>query len=203
MRPLHSNQVILSMNPLPRVRTGLLRHTLEAQALVYDSGDNRIHLLDPVTACVLELLEEGGWTSEGISAEIAVRMGFAPNEGFLPLALEELRKAELLETGAEAPTPISDVTRRGLLRKLAVAGAAAVLIPAIATLTSTPGYAQGTNTVQRCGACTTTAQCTGSRICSNNGVCSPTNPGRAIGQNCGQDAQCCSNNCVAGLVCGT
>src|SRR5688500_20044364 len=102
---------------LPRIRSGLLRHTLDNQVLIYDSRDDRVHLLDPTTSCVLELLEEGGWTSEGITAELAVRLGVASNEAFLPLALNELRNAGLLEPTDATPAEFVNVPRRQLLLK--------------------------------------------------------------------------------------
>src|SRR5688500_12137665 len=118
------------MSVLPRVRPGLLRHPLDDQVLVYDSRDDRVHLLDPTTGCVFALLEEGGWTSAGITTELAARLDVSPSEDFLPLALDELRKAGLLEP-VVAPAPLADVTRREMVRKLALSGAATMLIPAI------------------------------------------------------------------------
>lgn len=147
---------------LPRIRSGLLRRTLDNQVLIYDSCDDRVHLLDPTTACVLELLEEGRWTSEGIAAELAVRLRVAANEAFLPLALEELRNADLLEPTDASPAALVDVPRGELIRKLALTGAAAMLIPAIATLSATRAYAQaspGVGTVGACDPCSSDEQC--------------------------------------------
>src|SRR5688572_14363260 len=140
------------MIPLPRVRSGLLRHPLDEQVLVYDASSEKVHLLDPTTACVLELLEEGGWTSEGITIEIAERIGVAPSEGFLPLAIEELRRAGMLERVSDVP-PLADVTRRDALRKLALTGASAMMIPAVATLMASSVNAQSPGGASVCEAC--------------------------------------------------
>lgn len=142
------------MNPLPRIRTGILRHPLDQQVLAYDSKSDQVHLLDPTTACVLELLEEGGWTAEGIAIEIADRIGVAPNAGFLPLAIEELRRAGLLDESADKVAPLPEVTRRDVIRGLALTSAAAVLVPTVATLTASRGYAQTVGNVAACGPCT-------------------------------------------------
>lgn len=129
------------MNTLPRVRPGLLRHRLDEQMLVYDPGDDKVHLLDPTTACVLDLLEEGKWSASRIMEEVARRVNVTPSEALLSLSLDELRKADLLD-GRTAPlAPVTDVRRREMLRKLGLAGAAALLIPAITTITATPAYA--------------------------------------------------------------
>jgi hypothetical protein len=140
------------MNPLPRVRSGLLRHPLDEQVLVYDSSSEKVHLLDPTTACVLDLLEQGGWTREGVTLEIAERIGVAPSEGFLPLAIEELRRAGMLETVAEV-APLADVTRRDALRKLALTGASAMMIPTVATLMASNANAQSPGGALACQAC--------------------------------------------------
>lgn len=130
------------MNSLPQVRAGLLRHQLDGQVLIYDTREDRVHLLDTTTGHVFELLEQGDRSAEGIVAELATRMNSIEGESLLQLSLDELRKADLL-VDAEAPTePLSDISRRDLVRKLGLAGAAALLIPTITTLTATRAYAQ-------------------------------------------------------------
>jgi hypothetical protein len=186
------------MNQLPRIRAGLLRHPLDKQDLVYDTRDDRIHLLDPTTACVLELLKEGGWTREGITAQIAVRLDVAPNAGFLPLALEELRKAGLLDEAVPLPAPMAGVNRRELVRKLAMTGAAALLVPTIATLTATRGYAQGSPTLGVNSPCSENSQCISLDCCYGTCVDTGLCP-RANGAQCGQLHTCASGVCSGGL----
>ncbi len=189
------------MKSLPGIRSGLLRHPLDQQVLVYDSRDDRVHLLDPTTACVLDLLEEGGWTREGISAELAVRLNVTPSDGFLSLALDELRKADLLDERVTAPSPLADVNRRELVRKLAMTGAAAFLIPTVMTLAATPGYAQGTLS-PNCAPCTADAQCAIGN-CNNFGACSENNGDRPTGGDCSGvgGGACCSGVCLNNAVC--
>ena len=130
------------MNSLPQVRAGLLRHQLDGQVLIYDAREDRVHLLDTTTGHVFELLEQGDRSREGIVAELATRMNSMEGESLLQLSLDELRKADLV-VDVKAPTePLSDISRRDLVRKLGLAGAAALLIPTITTLTATRAYAQ-------------------------------------------------------------
>jgi len=197
------------MSVLPRVRTGLLRHALDDQVLVYDSRDDRVHLLDPTTGCVFALLEEGGWTSEGITIELAARLDVAPSEDFLPLALDQLRKADLLEP-AVAPAPLADVTRREMVRKLALTGAATMMIPAIATLSARRGYAQGTPiSSTRCGPCTEDEQCPDfagdpTKGCNEYNICAQAGqapPGAPCGLP-GSAPNCCQGSCSANVCVG-
>lgn len=191
------------MESLPRIRSGLLRHELEGQVLVYDSRHDRIHLLDPTTGCLLELLQEGGWTAEGVIAEIADRLKIAADSGLVSLALDELRAADLLDQAAPVPAPLIDVNRRAVLRKLAMTGAAAALIPAVATFTATAGYAQGSllGVGGLCG--TNNGLCASGRCCGGacrTAACTANNGNCGIGVNPGRgervpDCTCCSGFC--------
>ena len=168
------------MNSLPQVRAGLLRHQLDGQVLVYDTREDRVHLLDTTTGHVFELLEQGNRSREGIVAELATRMNSIEGESLLRLSLDELRKADLL-MDAQVPTDaLNDITRRDLVRKLGLAGAAALLVPTITTLTATRAYAQASCLVtgQACVVNSTPACCTGETCVAEdefgNGHCAHT-----------------------------
>jgi len=185
----------------------LLRHALDNQVLVYDSRDGLVHLLDPATACVMQLLEEGVTTADEIISQIAIRLDVPSNAEFLPLALDELRKAGLLDlSAATAPAPLVEVNRRDMIRRLALTGAAAMLVPAVATLTATPGYAQASavGTLGRCESCVRNSDCSSNNCV--NGACDGGN-GSSVpnGGACSGNGNCCSNNCfiTAGMNKGT
>lgn len=129
------------MNRDVRLRPGLLRHRLDSQLLVYDTVEDRVHLLNSATGCLFEILEDGRNTQEEILSGFADRTDVFPDPALVGLAIEELRKAGLLdEKGRDIPA-LPDVTRRELLQKVILSGAAA-LVPAVITLTPSPGYAQ-------------------------------------------------------------
>lgn len=157
------------MNSLPRVRPGLLRHRLDEQVLVYDARDDKVHLLDPTTACVLELLEEGKWSADRIMEEVARRVKVAPSGALLALSLDELRKADLLDNSTSPLPPVTDLRRREMLRKIGLAGAAAFLIPAITTITATPAYALTCHAEGQGCATDPTVCCSG--VCINESLC--------------------------------
>ena len=194
------------MTPLPRARSGLLKHNVDDQELIYDPRADRVHLLDPTTACVLTLLQEGGWTPEGVVVEMSARLGVPANASLLPLAIEELRAADLLEHSADEISPLVDVTRRELLKKVGLAGAAALLIPSIVTFTATPGYAQtsGAGTLATGQPCSATP----GQQCAPGLYCYPSNPGRCVPQGCislggpcTTSSQCCSSYLATGNQC--
>lgn len=184
------------MNSLPRVRAGLLRHSLDEQVLVYDSRDDRVHLLDPTTACVMELLEEGGWTEPKIIPEVARRLNIAPNADLVALAIDQLGTTGLLDKSSAAPARLVDVNRREMVRKLAFTGAAALLVPAVATLTATRGYAQGSFLGLAGSPCTYDGNCQSGNCCPESQTCTATAcapDGTAC--NSARACDCCSNLC--------
>lgn len=188
------------MISLPRIRSGLLRNPIDGQVLLYDTRDDKVHLLDPTTACVAELLEEGGWTEPGIVAEIGTRLGITPHQDFLPLAIDQLRNAGLLEEAVKVE-PMIDVSRRDMVRKLAAAGIAGLMVPAIATLSASNAYAQSGSGVGT--SCAGPGNCASGRCCgglcrtaacdASNAPCSPAPPknGSLV------DCDCCSGICLS------
>ena len=151
------------MITLAKVRTDLLCHQLDDQLMVYDPTDETIHLLDVTTACVFRLLQEGGRNVDEVIAELAVRTGFQPSPGLLLLALDELRHADLLDETLEPRRAVSGASlfRRAMLKKVVAAGATAMLVPAIVTLSPSQAAAQGSCLAH--DACCNTA----SDICCN------------------------------------
>lgn len=187
------------MNSIPRLRTGLLRHPLDGQVLVYDSRADRVHLLDPTTACVLELLDEGGRGPDEISAEVGRRIGATADLQLIRLALQELKDADLLDPASVVEDGFS---RRDAVRKLAAAGIAGVLIPTIATLAASRAYAQ---TLAGVGAsCSSSGQCATNRCCGGlcrTAACTAHNGNCGIGVNPDKnttvpDCTCCSGTCT-------
>jgi PqqD family protein of HPr-rel-A system len=146
------------LNSIPRIRAGLLHERLDNEVLVYDASSDRVHLLDPTTGFLYELLDQGQRNEQGITTELARLTGAASSEELFALSVDELRKAGLLEATEEPTRALEEITRRGMLQKLAIAGVAAVLIPAIATLTAGTVYGQGSCRPQ-CAPCTADAQC--------------------------------------------
>jgi hypothetical protein len=181
------------MHRSPRLKAGLLKHTLENEVVVYDPGADQIHLLDKTTAAAFDLLSEGKFDDVSAATEISRRVGAPNGAALLELALDELRTSGLIDDSA-APV---DVTRRDMLRKAALVGAAAMAVPVVATLTATRGYAQASGSVGLCGACTATTQCAAGRACVS-GACGGTGKS-ANGTTCSGNGNCCSGNCAAGV----
>ena len=149
------------MTNFPRLRSDILYHTLDDQILVYDGRNERVHLLDPTTARVLALMRAGkNLVEPGIGLDL------------VELALDELRRADLLEESA--PANVIDPRRRELLKKAAV-GAAAMLIPAIVTLSPSTVYGQGSCLAKK-ACCTFDADCCSNKCDASTGTGCTTGP---------------------------
>jgi hypothetical protein len=190
------------MNSLPRLKNGLLSHHLDDQILVYNPSSESVHLLDQATGSVLELLEEGGWTREGIIFEVAQRIGKEYNSDSLSLALDTLKELDLFENNSDQHD-VRGVDRREAIRRVAVTGAV-LLIPVVATLTASPGYAQGTgaNIANGSPCVGTNGGSCASGICVTN-TATPTCCGNATktgkGGTCTGGGGCCSGTCTGGF----
>jgi hypothetical protein len=180
------------MNNLPTVRSGLLSHALDGQVLVYDTTGDRVHLLDPTTATVLELLRNGEWSHSTLCEEIARRVGGQSGAAILELSINELHEAGLLDESVDKVSRLPDVNRRELIRKLAAAGVAAVAIPTIASLTATIASAQAGQSFRGTGqACGGAAVCAAALTCCG-GICQD---GQCNGTSCVSNGQCFSGLC--------
>ena len=182
------------MNRIPKVRSGLLTHELDGQVLVYDERGDRVHLLDATTGLVLRLLQDGGWTREGMAIEVSTRLNAPSDVSLVDLAFDQLAHSDLLEQ-VESGVILSDVTRREALRRLGMTGAAALLIPAISTLTANPAYAQ-TGGIEG-AACTQNSQCASNTCCLTTNSCRRTASTCLANGNvgCTASTQCCSCSC--------
>ena len=140
----------------PRARSNnLLVKQVDDEVIVYDRVDHRAICLNAVTAVVWHLCD--GDTEIAIMTERLHERGFqeATDEVVL-LALDQLKRAKLLEAvGDNSTTRRSHVSRRRLLRQLGVGAAAA---PALSVIT-VPTAAQAASCIGNFQPCTPGSHC--------------------------------------------
>lgn len=122
------------MSQLPRSRTAHVRTSRgELGALIaYDVQNDAGHVLNAMAAAVYELAD-GTRSIGAIARVLGERTGVRVDEGVVHLALQELAEANLLEAGPAAPSS-GGVTRRDLMRRLALSATAAALLPGLGTI---------------------------------------------------------------------
>jgi Coenzyme PQQ synthesis protein D (PqqD) len=120
---------------------GLLIERPAGELLVLKGSTNEAHALNETAAIVFDLCD--GTTSRAtMVAEVARRTGLPADESIVELALTELADAGLI-TGDESGRP--ELTRRALIRKLALPVAGIALLPVVETILM-PTVASGQST---------------------------------------------------------
>lgn len=148
--------------PLPKARKSqLITKELAGEMLVYDLNTNKAHCLNPAAARVWAYCD-GTTTVAEMARRLADEMQTPVADEVVWLALEQLRKSNLLEEAYVRPPQIGHLSRRALVKRLGVA--AAVTVPFIRSVTA-PTAAQAATCLPAGATCTANADC-----CSNNCV---------------------------------
>ena len=111
-----------------------VRRTDDGGLLVFDEQADVGHVLNPSVAVVYDLCD-GTRSVADMSRYVATETGLPADEEIVLLALAELREAGLLDesepTTAALATLNTGLTRRSLIKRLAVGAGALALLPAI------------------------------------------------------------------------
>jgi hypothetical protein len=117
----------------PRKRTErLLTAEVEGEIVAYDLDRLRAHRLSETAAAVFELAD-GARTVDEIAAAVRARFGIPRPLPLVQLALQALDRAHLLVRDPAVARPPRALTRRRLLKRIAVAAA---LLPVVSSLTA-------------------------------------------------------------------
>ena len=140
---------------------------LDGELLIYDLDTHKAHCLNGEAAAVWDLCD-GSRSVADLSEAVAPDLPPDVAEQVVHHALSELAKRKLLVE----PLPEADpgVSRREVLRKLAVAGAVGLAIPVVKSIVA-PTAAQAATCLPYGAACTSSAQCC-SGVCAG-GFCAP------------------------------
>ena len=109
------------------------------EILALKEGSLEAHALNQSAAAVYELCD-GNTSKSEMAAEIHRRTGLPADEEIVDLAL-----SELVETGLvmlDDPESRSAVTRRALIRRLALSSTLALMLPVVETVVVPPAEAQ-------------------------------------------------------------
>jgi hypothetical protein len=109
------------------------------EILVLKEGSLEAHALNQSAATVYDLCD-GNTSKSEMAAEIHGRTGLPADEEIVDLAL-----SELVETGLvllDDPQSRSAVTRRALIRRLALSSTLALMLPVVETVAVPPAEAQ-------------------------------------------------------------
>lgn len=109
---------------------GLLIERVDGELLVVKESSHEAHALNETAAIVFDLCD-GSMSRTSMAAEVARRTGLPADESVVDLALTELIEAGLVVLDDEDSPSI---TRRSLIRRLALPAAAMALLPVVETV---------------------------------------------------------------------
>lgn len=109
---------------------GLIIERVDGELLVVRESSQEAHALNETAAIVFDLCD-GSVSRAAMATEVARRTGLPADTGVVDLALADLVEAGLIVLEEEEPTSI---TRRSLIRRLALPAAAMAMLPVVETV---------------------------------------------------------------------
>jgi hypothetical protein len=148
---------------------------LPDETLIFDHARNKAHCLNRTVALVWQH-SDGRTTIGAIATLLAEKLGIPAEEAVVQLALEQLGKRHLLEQPVEPLAGLARLSRREVLKKLAVA---AVAMPLVMTITAPNARAAGLLSGIDCSRAKDGAPCAVLGVVGTcqGGKCAPIAPG--------------------------
>lgn len=174
--PLSSIQSMGSQHAVPAARIeGLVTTEAGDEILVYDQTKHHIHHLNQTSAVIWRLCDGQRGVSD-VARAASEMLGVPVSEELVVIATGKLSEAGLLDGGYEADAGAPKHSRRTMIRRAAIGGAA-VAIPAIISITAPEAALAATCT----GSCSCNSDCNGpcSQCSSFTHTCCNPNAGGA------------------------
>ena len=191
------------MTTFPKSRTkDLVVQELDKELLIYDLNINKAFCLNETSATVFQLCNGNNSVAE-IADLMSKKLKMLVSEEVVWLALDQLKKDNLLEGSDEFAVNFNGLTRRQVIKKVGLASM--IALPVIASVVA-PSPAIAASLLGNCLACTSPSDCAINNCL--NMVCSvgTTNsfpPGTMVGTQFGETFPTCNTlamaNCCSGL----
>jgi coenzyme PQQ synthesis protein D (PqqD) len=120
--------------PAARSESLLCRELPGGELILYDTDRHQAHSLNRTSAFIWQQCD--GQTNIAALAARLQGLDVPTDEGLVWLALEQLAKAHLLREPLIRPPDQNQCSRRGLIRKLGLAGGLAALLPLVDSMTA-------------------------------------------------------------------
>jgi hypothetical protein len=154
-------------------KENLVIQELEGEVLIYDLEKNKAFCLNETSALVWQSCD-GSRTIAGISDFVGKQLNSRVNEDMIWLALDQLKKENLIENKDEIKSKFEGLSRREVVKKVGLASL--VALPMIASLTAPVSAQTGTCVPNTTGClpngmmCTVPNDCC-SCLCGNGDIC--------------------------------
>ena len=148
-------------NPTAR-RENLLIEEVAGELLIYDVTKNRAHCLNESAATIWRHCD-GTRSVDELAQHLFPTLDTSDSRRIVSLGIERLHRRKLLEN---LPTPAVDLSKRDLLKKVAVLATAAGIVAPLISSVMAPTSAYAMSCVPAGGACTAiVGECCGGLPC--------------------------------------
>ncbi len=148
---------------VPKARKeNLVVQELDGEVLIYDLNTNKAFCLNEASALVWQACDGNKDVSE-IRKSLGRQLNSPVNDDFVWLALDQLKKENLIENKDEIVADFNGMSRREVIRK--VGFASVVALPLISSLVAPPAISAQSAPIR--SACSTNNQCQ-SGCCAHN-----------------------------------
>lgn len=182
-------------------QTNIVVQELENEFLIYDLSINKAFCLNQTSALVFQLCDGKNSVAE-ISDLMSKKLKTLVSEDLVWLALEGLRKDNLLENDKELTNHLAGLSRREAVKKVGLASM--VALPVIASVVAPDAVMAQSGVLLAVN-----SPCTSNGQCMSN-FCAPTNMCCAVGTTfwsppggvcvCGSCNQTLAMNCCSGII---
>jgi hypothetical protein len=191
--------------PVARIENIVVQN-LDKELLIYDLTTHQAYCLNETSALIYQLCD-GNNSIEEINRQLSKKLNSSVTDDLIWLALDQLKKDNLLADSNEIEINFNGLSRREAIRKVGLA--TMIAMPTISSLMApTAAMAQSAGSCNSIGQACTGAQSVGSccsgSFCNAIPQCQTCRPDGAIvlcGSNCTDfEYQCCSGSASPGPV---
>ncbi len=182
-------------NPKGR-KNDIVIQELKDETLIYDLTTNKAYYLNETSAAVWNFCDGQSSVSD-ITKQLSKKLKSPVTEDFVWLALDGLKKENLIENETQISTPFEGLSRREAIRKVGLGSM--IALPLISSLIAPMAIHAQSGRGANGAACTANSGCTSA--CCAGTTC--VTGGTVI--NCGSctsSCQCRSGTCSAGICAG-
>lgn len=147
----------------------LVVQELPDEVLVYDLDRHKAHCLNRTAALVWRHCD-GRTTAAEMACLLEKELKFPVDEAVVWLALGRLGRAHLLEERVRPPAGAAGLSRREVVRRLALAGGLLVLLPLVSSIVA-PTAAHAASCISNAACEALNKPCPGTPVCEYPGQC--------------------------------
>lgn len=143
---------------MPRARSkNLVVQPLEDETLVYDLDCHKAHCLNKTARFVWNSCD-GQATIGDVTTRIHKEFGLPADSTVVAMAIDQLKKAKLIDPSSEALSTRPGTSRREAIKRIGLIGGTAALLPLVTSILA-PTAAEASTCVAMGGLCSVSADC--------------------------------------------